>query len=90
MEHRFQVDLRGIIEILSEHLYSGPEVFLRELLQNAVDAITAREKLEPPSSFSPQITLELQRDPDGTPLLIFTDSGVAGRQTLAAGSCPPL
>ncbi len=76
MEHRFQVDLRGIIEILSEHHYSGPEVFLRELLQNAVDAITAREKLEPISSFAPQITLELQRDPDGTPLLIFSDNGV--------------
>jgi molecular chaperone HtpG len=82
MEHRFQVDLRGIIEILSEHLYSGPEVFLRELLQNAVDAITAREKLEQTSSqtssqtFLPQITLELQRDPDGTPLLIFSDNGV--------------
>ena len=74
MEHRFQVDLRGIIEILSEHLYSGPQVFLRELLQNAVDAITARKKLE--RIFQPQITLELKKDTDGTPLLIFTDNGV--------------
>ncbi len=73
MEHRFQVDLRGIIEILSEHLYSGPQVFLRELLQNAVDAITAREKLD--KKFTPIVTLELS-DEAGTPVLIFRDNGV--------------
>ena len=33
------VNLRGIIDLLSKHLYSGPEVFVRELLQNGVDAI---------------------------------------------------
>jgi molecular chaperone HtpG len=42
-EHRFQVNLRGIIALLSNHLYSGPAVFVRELLQNAVDALRARE-----------------------------------------------
>lgn len=73
MEHRFQVDLRGIIEILSEHLYSGPQVFLRELLQNAVDAITAREKLD--KTFAPSVTLELSQDA-GTPVLVFKDNGV--------------
>ena len=38
----FQVDLKGIIRLLSENLYSSANVFLRELLQNAVDAIAAR------------------------------------------------
>ena len=38
----FQVDLRGLVDLLSHHLYSSPKVYLRELLQNAVDAITAR------------------------------------------------
>ncbi|MBA9004471.1 HSP90 family protein [Thermomonospora cellulosilytica] len=38
----FGVDLRGIVDLLSRHLYSGPRVYVRELLQNAVDAITAR------------------------------------------------
>jgi molecular chaperone HtpG len=37
----FQVDLRGIVDLLSHHLYASPRVYLRELLQNAVDAITA-------------------------------------------------
>ncbi|UJR87199.1 HSP90 family protein [Sandaracinus amylolyticus] len=41
MDHRFQIDLRGLIDLLSNHLYSSPDVFLRELLQNAVDAHTA-------------------------------------------------
>ncbi|MEU2035672.1 HSP90 family protein [Nocardia amamiensis] len=40
--YSFQVDLRGIVDLLSHHLYSGPRVYLRELLQNAVDAVTAR------------------------------------------------
>src|SRR3954471_16313731 len=37
----FQVDLRGIVDLLSHHLYASPRVYVRELLQNAVDAITA-------------------------------------------------
>ena len=41
----FQVDLQGMIGLLGRHLYSRPQVFVRELLQNAVDAITARAKL---------------------------------------------
>lgn len=46
-DYSFQVDLRGIIRLLSENLYSSEDVFLRELLQNAVDAIEARKAAEP-------------------------------------------
>ncbi|MFV2085099.1 HSP90 family protein [Micromonospora sp. LOL_021] len=46
MEHRFQVDLRGIVDLLSHHLYASPRVFARELVQNATDAITARREAE--------------------------------------------
>lgn len=45
--YSFQVDLRGIVDLLSHHLYSSPRVYLRELLQNAVDAVTARNRLDP-------------------------------------------
>ena len=41
LDPTFQVDLRGLIDLLSQHLYSGPQVYIRELLQNGVDAITA-------------------------------------------------
>ena len=37
----FQVNLKGMIALLSEHIYSNPNTFVRELLQNCVDAITA-------------------------------------------------
>ena len=30
---RFQVNLGGMLDILSNHLYKSPDVFLRELLQ---------------------------------------------------------
>lgn len=43
-EYRFQVNLGGMIEILSDHLYSSPDVYIRELLQNGVDAIVGRGK----------------------------------------------
>jgi molecular chaperone HtpG len=47
VSHSFQVDLRGIVDLLSHHLYASPRVYLRELLQNAVDAITARRAIDP-------------------------------------------
>ncbi|RKR89228.1 molecular chaperone HtpG [Micromonospora pisi] len=47
MDRTFQVDLRGIVDLLSHHLYASPRVYLRELLQNAADAITARRVAEP-------------------------------------------
>ena len=43
---QFQVDLRGVVDLLSRHIYSSPRVYLRELLQNARDAITARRELD--------------------------------------------
>lgn len=45
--HTFQVDLRGLVDLLSHHLYSSPKVYIRELLQNAVDAVTARRAVDP-------------------------------------------
>ncbi|MFF4767021.1 HSP90 family protein [Streptomyces sp. NPDC001255] len=45
--HTFQVDLRGLVDLLSHHLYASPRVYLRELLQNAVDALTARRAADP-------------------------------------------
>ncbi|MEV4415518.1 HSP90 family protein [Catellatospora sp. NPDC049609] len=47
MNQSFQVDLRGIVDLLSHHLYSSPRVYVRELMQNAVDAITARRAVAP-------------------------------------------
>jgi len=53
--HTFQVDLRGMVDLLSHHLYSSPRVYIRELMQNAVDAITARRQFDPEAPASVHI-----------------------------------
>ncbi len=74
-DHRFQIDLGGIIDLLANHLYSTPQVYVRELLQNAIDAITARRALEPDHAGS--ITIEHVAGRDGGPAtLLFADDGV--------------
>lgn len=74
MDHHFQINLRGIIELLGSHLYSRPEVFVRELLQNAVDAITARVRVEP--AHKGEITFELTTPRGKPPTLVMTDNGI--------------
>ena len=54
--HTFRVDLRGLVDLLSHHLYSSPRVYVRELMQNAVDAVTARRALEPDAPTAIRIT----------------------------------
>ena len=71
----FQVNLRGIIDLLSGHLYSSPEVFIRELLQNANDAIVARRKREP--DHVGRIDVEVTPGPEnGLPTLAIFDDGI--------------
>lgn len=68
--YHFQVNLGGMLDILSNHLYKSPDVFLRELLQNGVDAITLRQKAEPDwTGGRITITVEPGRR------LIFRDNG---------------
>ncbi len=74
MEYRFQVNLSGIIDLLSMHTYSSPQVFIRELLQNASDAILARSYLKP--EHQGETHIELSRDDAQTPVLVFRDNGI--------------
>ncbi|GAB3267357.1 HSP90 family protein [Kineosporia babensis] len=68
----FQVDLRGIVDLLSRSIYSGPQVYLRELLQNGVDAITARQALPGAPAGAIRITPASAPGED----LVFTDNGI--------------
>jgi len=73
MERAFQVDLRGVVDLLSHHLYTSPRVYVRELLQNAVDAISARRIDDPGAPAT--VAIEPADGPgDGT--LRVHDSGV--------------
>lgn len=76
MADRFQVDLGGMVDLLSRHLYSGPQVYLRELLQNAVDAMTARGQLPEPGQEPMRVRLRTGTAPDGQPTLSVTDTGI--------------
>lgn len=69
-QNLFQVNLKGIISLLSEHIYSNPATFVRELLQNSVDAITALRNID--EQYAGHIHISLQ--PDYT--LVFTDNGI--------------
>lgn len=73
MGHSFQVDLRGIVDLLSHHLYASPRVYLRELLQNAVDAITARRAEEPGAPSLVRIDCHSDGHSDR---LTITDTGI--------------
>lgn len=75
MSDRFQVDLAGMVDLLSRHLYSGPQVYLRELIQNAVDAVTARRELDPEAPDRIRLRVDAGAD-DGRPVLEVTDTGI--------------
>lgn len=68
--YHFQVNLGGMLDILSNHLYKSPDVFVRELLQNGVDAITLRKKQQP-NWDGGRITISLEPRRQ----LVFWDNG---------------
>ena len=68
---QFQVDLRGVVDLLSRHIYSSPRVYLRELLQNARDAITARRDVDGAGG---RITISPLTDATGE--FVLRDDGV--------------
>lgn len=78
MAQRFKVDLGGLVELLSKNLYSGPQVYLREVLQNGVDAITARTALDPDAPAC--VRLEPWADGGG---ITITDTGIGLTATQA-------
>ncbi len=66
----FKVNLGGMIDILANHLYSSPDVFVRELLQNGTDAISGRQ-LHDPQFHEGRIDITLTPECD----LTFADNG---------------
>ena len=72
--YNFKVDLKGIIRLLSDNLYSSDKVFLRELLQNAVDAINARKKADLDYQGG-KITVTYRKKGNGAQLT-FEDNGI--------------
>lgn len=73
-KYKFQVNLGGMIELLSDHLYSSPDVYIRELMQNGIDAITDREKYDLGYRNSKEGALMLALNEGES--LVFADNGI--------------
>ncbi|MDQ0416599.1 molecular chaperone HtpG [Croceifilum oryzae] len=73
-QFHFKVNLKGMIDLLSNHLYSTPHVYLRELIQNGVDALTARKKVT--AEHEGTIGIELFTSPTKPPTLYIEDNGI--------------
>jgi molecular chaperone HtpG len=71
-EHfRMETNFEGLIRLLAEHLYSEPDVFVRELVQNANDSIVRRRQVEPDHSGRIEITVDRDKR-----RLVFRDNGL--------------
>lgn len=66
-----QAKFEGLVQLLAKNLYSSPDAFVRELVQNAHDAIRLRAQRE--RGFGGRIAIE-SRPAERT--LTFTDDGV--------------
>lgn len=72
--NKFKVNLGGVLDVLSNHLYSSEQVFVRELLQNACDAITARS-LKKEKGYAGKVHVEILGEAD-QPLFVIEDNGI--------------
>ena len=67
----FQVDIAGIIEIMGESLYSRADTAVRELIQNAHDAVMRRRQAD--LTFHGRIDIDQNAE---THTLRFSDDGI--------------
>ncbi|SFS52881.1 HSP90 family protein [Marininema halotolerans] len=74
-KYQFQIHLGGIIDLLSHHLYSGPQVFIRELMQNGVDAIQGRKLIDEEHQGRLDIQV-VKATGNQQPSLVFEDNGI--------------
>ena len=73
------MDQNRIVDLLvGNGLYNDPFVFVRELVQNSIDAVRTREKLdkELPQSWKPQINIRCWMDDEGYHWFRIEDNGI--------------
>lgn len=78
-EYRLTLDQGQIMELLvGRNIYHNPGVFVRELLQNAIDAVRTREKMDRnlPPHWKPQITISSWMDKEGFHWFRIEDNGI--------------
>ena len=78
-EYRLSLDQDKTLELLvGENLYSDPAVFVRELIQNAIDAVRTRQALDKDllPSWRPQINIRTWTDDEGYHWFRIEDNGI--------------
>lgn len=77
-QHAFQAEVQQLLELMVHSLYSNKEVFLRELISNASDALDKRrfEQLTNPElATSDELHIRLERDAEKRTLSVV-DNGI--------------
>ncbi len=67
---KMKTSFKGLVQLLAKSLYPEPDVFIRELIQNAHDSIKLRKVDEPEM----QGVIEIFTDADAR-TITFTDNG---------------
>ncbi len=78
-QYRLSLDQDKILELLiGKDLYSDPSVFVRELIQNAIDAVRTREQLDKnlSSDWKGQINIRCWMDQEGYHWFRIEDNGI--------------
>ncbi len=78
-QYHLTMDQDKVMELLvGEELYSDPLAFVRELIQNAIDAVRTREQLDKqrPKSWKPQINIRSWMDEEGYHWFRIEDNGI--------------
>ncbi len=76
-DFKFTLERSEILELfMGEHLYQNPYVFIRELVQNSIDAVRLRMALHRASNFDPTVKLSSWKDAEGYVWVRIDDSGV--------------
>ena len=78
-QYRFTLDQDRILSLLiGEELYRDPSVFVRELLQNSIDAVRTRQQLDKclPAGWVPQIKIRTWADNEGYHWFRIQDNGI--------------
>ncbi len=84
-EYTFKAEIQQLLHILVHSLYQEPEIFLRELISNASDALTRLhfETLTNQDVFDPEaelaIHIETEEKDDEERWLVIRDSGAGIR-----------
>lgn len=77
-EFHFTFDQEKILELFAgENLYDDSYVFVRELLQNAIDAVLTRKQIDKnlPPNWKPEIKIRCWRDNEGYDWFRIEDNG---------------